>query len=407
MKGSLADIRIIVADDQADVARTLCRPLHAAGARLLYVEDGRAAFREISRRPFDLALVDMKMPPGEWGGLWLLEELRAAGLGIPAISLSGEGAKQQVIQAIRLGAVDWINKDAASEELLDRCVQVLEERLAKALDVGGAVLPLPLALRLARYARTTDPDKRFMAGLHALEAVFRFAAILGLASSPPRPLSAVKMSSLAAPSMGTWFQLCLALEAIPDSHKDLARLISWLVPDRTDRSTVQELINVRNQVAHGRGSSSSAQRERLGALLRRFAHRASSLLRAELVVPTSMTFDGLWYNVDLVVLKGAGRPIPSRSQTHRPMVTGDVIYLPKGGDEVALGPWMVSAKDSNSEDLRFFHFDGLLGGRGRDLSEATFRYAPADDGDAPSEGPHAPPSATGEVLASWANAKYP
>ncbi|MFI8807314.1 response regulator [Micromonospora chalcea] len=403
MKRPLADVRVIVADDQVDVARTLCRPLHAAGARLQYVEDGRAALRAISERPFDLAVIDMKMPPEEWGGLWLLEELRVAGLGIPTISLSGEGAKQQVIQAIRLGAADWINKDAASEELLDRCCQVLGERFANALDLASVRLPLPIALRLARYARVSDPDRKFMEGLHALEAVFRFAALLGLASSFPRPLPGIRMSSLAAPSMGTWFQLCIALDGLSDSHKDLGRLISWLMPDRTDRALIQELVSARNQVAHGRGPATPAQRESLDTLLRRFSHRTSSLFAAELAVATSMTFDGSFYDIDLLILKGAGRPAPSQSQARRPMVTGQVVYLPKCGEEIGFGPWIISVRDPHSDDLRFFHFDGLRKSRGGDLGQATFRYARADDGEGPLEALDLPQNALGEMLLSWAS----
>jgi CheY-like chemotaxis protein len=95
-----------VADDQSDVARTLCRPLHNAGARLRFVDNGRAALEQIATRPTDLVLVDMKMPPDEWGGLWLLQELQNGSWAVPAIALSGEGSKSQVIQALRLGAKD-------------------------------------------------------------------------------------------------------------------------------------------------------------------------------------------------------------------------------------------------------------------------------------------------------------
>lgn len=43
MNQRLAGILVLVADDQSDVARTLCRPLQKAGARIHFVADGQAA----------------------------------------------------------------------------------------------------------------------------------------------------------------------------------------------------------------------------------------------------------------------------------------------------------------------------------------------------------------------------
>ena len=83
-----------------------------------------AAMADLATHPADLILVDMKMPPEEWGGLWLLRELRKGGWTIPVVALSGEGSKRQVIEAQRLGANSWVDKDQAGEELLDQCADI-------------------------------------------------------------------------------------------------------------------------------------------------------------------------------------------------------------------------------------------------------------------------------------------
>ncbi|MFD1277605.1 PleD family two-component system response regulator [Streptomyces kaempferi] len=143
MTQRLANMRILVADDQMDVARTLCRPLHKEGARLRFAADGHTALQEIDTHPFDLLLIDMKMPPEEWGGLWLLRQLKERKCRIPNLVLSGEGSKQQVIEALRLDAVDWVVKGTAGEELLDRCAATVADRLGESLELATHRLPTP------------------------------------------------------------------------------------------------------------------------------------------------------------------------------------------------------------------------------------------------------------------------
>jgi CheY-like chemotaxis protein len=98
---SLRGARILVADDQLDVARTLTEPLRAAGATLRFVSDGMEALDSIRAGGHDLLIADMKMPPHDWGGLWLLEQLKQRRYGIPCLVLTGEGQQRQTIEAMR------------------------------------------------------------------------------------------------------------------------------------------------------------------------------------------------------------------------------------------------------------------------------------------------------------------
>lgn len=114
-------LRILWIDDQQDVAQTI------AGAALLRpfsfsfsgsAEEGLEAVRTGS---FDLVLADLSMPPGRWGGLWFLEQLKASGNSHPpVIVVSGEGGQLETIKALRLGACDYVIKEHAAEELASR-----------------------------------------------------------------------------------------------------------------------------------------------------------------------------------------------------------------------------------------------------------------------------------------------
>src|ERR1044071_7072964 len=96
-------IRVLWADDQTDVAATLAGLLPPE-AHVTHVSDGSAAVDELAVRSYDVLIVDLAMPPGDWGGLWLLEQLASRGVVVPAIVLSGEGSQIETIKAMRLGA---------------------------------------------------------------------------------------------------------------------------------------------------------------------------------------------------------------------------------------------------------------------------------------------------------------
>lgn len=402
MTQHLADMRILIADDQTDVARTLCRPLQKAGARLRFVQDGQTALREITTRPFDLVLIDMKMPPEEWGGLWLLRQLKDGGWRISSLVLSGEGAKQQVIEALRLDAADWVVKDDAGEELLERCTTTLAGRLGTSLKIATHQLPTPLAHRFARYARTTDPDKKVREGFYTLESVLRFAAALGFSSTPPVPLKGVTPNHLAAPSLGSWFALCAALAALPDAGDDFARMFSWLVPEPSSHPSIQSLIKARNALEHDGVTPTLAQADQLDSLLRRFAHRACASRCGDLAVPISMVYDGTTYTIEILSLRGVGKPVPDKVMTQEAVITGQPYLVPRDAAPLPLAPWLLAHTESNSGTVRCLQFNGLHRTKGRPTAHTSFKYAKTDEGEDVPTANH--PQAEWQTLAQWTTA---
>ncbi|MFK0111785.1 response regulator transcription factor [Streptomyces sp. NPDC091217] len=397
MTSPLNGVRILVADDQVDVARTICGPLRKAGAKLRFAPDGNAALRDMTSWPFDLVVVDMKMPPDEWGGLWLLRQLNSCGWRVPVLVLSGEGSKQQVIESLRLGATDWIDKDSADTELLVRCEQILDDSLENSLDAASGCLPTPLALRFARYTRTTDPEKQVIEGLHALEAILRFAAQLGLSNPAPSLLSGIAAERLMQPSMGTWFALSVALARSSDPVPAFSDLFSWLAPERGDRQLVQDLVNLRNDIAHGRAMPDPSTHRRVDRLLRIFAHRAFAFWRFSVGVTTSMTFDGAKYGVEVLAFRGVGKPIPDLLQSDSPQVTGQVVLFASGVSPLSLEPWLIAQTTESS--TRCFQFDGVRRGRSSLDASTPLKYAKVDDGEDVRDLDH--PQGTWAAVMKW------
>jgi DNA-binding response OmpR family regulator len=390
----LADVHVLVADDQPDVARTLCRPVGRAGARLHFVDSGTAALEAASSRPFDLMIVDLKMPPDDWGGLWLLDRLKAEGLRTPALVLSGEGSKEQTIRAMRLGAADWVDKDDAGTELLSRCAEAHGKRQAQALEEAIGGLPAPLAAHFDRYRLALDVERQVSAGLAALEAVLRFASVVGLATTSPAPLGGVTAPQLARPSMGTWLTVCMRLRTRADAGGEFTRLLSCLVPDDVTQR-VQDLVNVRNNIAHGRTAPTAAHADQLDGLLRLFASRAAAFWRAGIGVAATMTYDGVVFHTEYHRLRGTGGPLTNAVAMANPAVTGQVYLLPSAGMPMTLSPWLIAERAPESGTYHCFQFDGS---DARPTTESPLRYANASD---PAGLTPPPPIATWRIAEPW------
>lgn len=134
-------VRILWADDQPGVQSTLASLLASIDHDVIHVSDGRKALDELQKGKFDVLILDLKMPPDEWGGLWLLREIREMGLSMPTLVLSGEGSQAETISALREGASDYVTKDSAETDLLPRLKDILKRegpaaKLQKLISIG-------------------------------------------------------------------------------------------------------------------------------------------------------------------------------------------------------------------------------------------------------------------------------
>lgn len=138
---SASSSAVLVVDDESLVRSTVSSVLTRQKYTVVGVPNGEAALEEISRRPFDLALVDYRMPPMD--GLELLDEFSRVANAPPAIFMTGYGSTETAVEAMRKGAIDYVAKPFTSHELLhvvernlksrqlEREVKELRQRLAR------------------------------------------------------------------------------------------------------------------------------------------------------------------------------------------------------------------------------------------------------------------------------------
>ena len=108
---------VLIVDDEEEVRKTLFRGLSAVGFSCEEAVDGRAGLEILRQRDFDVALVDIEMP--RMNGLELIKTLREENvLAVPVI-LSSHDRVSNVVEAMRLGAFDFIDKPASPETILN------------------------------------------------------------------------------------------------------------------------------------------------------------------------------------------------------------------------------------------------------------------------------------------------
>jgi len=109
--------RILVVDDEPQLTRVLRTGLKSRGYDVLAAEDGEGGFRLFQEWKPDLVITDLAMP--NMDGLELCRRVRALSQ-VPIIILSAKGEERVKVEALDLGADDFVTKPFGIDELLAR-----------------------------------------------------------------------------------------------------------------------------------------------------------------------------------------------------------------------------------------------------------------------------------------------
>ncbi len=120
--------RILMVEDEEDIAFLIRFLLERHGFVVEHAADGRQALERFRKSPPDLALMEIMLPYHD--GLELIERLRAqAGWeAVPVLMLTAKAREVDVVRALELGADDYVTKPFQPEELLARMRRLLRGR---------------------------------------------------------------------------------------------------------------------------------------------------------------------------------------------------------------------------------------------------------------------------------------
>lgn len=108
-------LKVLVADDDAQMQLAIKTCLMRKGYDVTVVPDGKQALEKVESDSFDVIISDQRMP--EMGGQELLSALKERNIITPFIMITAHGTISQAVEAMQLGAADFITKPFASDEL--------------------------------------------------------------------------------------------------------------------------------------------------------------------------------------------------------------------------------------------------------------------------------------------------
>lgn len=125
-------MRLIIIEDEKDLALPLKKSLETAGFAVDYAEDGSKGLSLLQSNEYDCILLDLNLP--EIDGLSLAKQLRASQNTTPVIMVTARSQLYNKIEGFDHGADDYITKPFATKELIARIKAVIKRNSMNKLE---------------------------------------------------------------------------------------------------------------------------------------------------------------------------------------------------------------------------------------------------------------------------------
>lgn len=161
---------ICVVDDQAMMRDSLEATLTAQDHKVVSFDNAQEALTAIRQRPFDVVLTDLRIPGMD--GVGLLREMRRLTIDTPVILMTAFASVQTAVEAMRLGAFDYVQKPFNAEEVaivIERAIRekqmvrdnevmrrTLEDMTAERKLIGTASSMKPILDKIERVAQSAS-----------------------------------------------------------------------------------------------------------------------------------------------------------------------------------------------------------------------------------------------------------
>jgi DNA-binding NtrC family response regulator len=156
-------LRILFADDEKSLQEFMRSELPRLGHEVTVCPDGRSAVKALEKGKFDIAIVDLRMPG--MTGIEVLEQLRQISPDTEAVVMTGHASMETAIEAVRLGAFDYITKPCRLSE-----IEAVLQKASEKRDLKHQNMALQSRLQAVEGPTILVGNSSAMTGVHRLIA---------------------------------------------------------------------------------------------------------------------------------------------------------------------------------------------------------------------------------------------
>jgi len=120
----MKDKSVLIVDDEKNIRLTLSQALEALGVETDTATNGEEALAKLKEKGFGLILLDLKMPGMD--GMEVLRRVREIRPDIRVIIITAYGTIESAVEAMKLGAVDFIQKPFSPDEIRGLVSRVMD-----------------------------------------------------------------------------------------------------------------------------------------------------------------------------------------------------------------------------------------------------------------------------------------
>lgn len=155
---------ILIIDDELSLRQTLARILQRAGHEVTTAESGEMALSLIASTNFDLVCMDIRMP--DMSGVDVLKAIRARHAELPVILFTAQPDLHSAVEALRLGAVDYLLKPLHPQVLIERARATLlrQEKERRKREIQSQIQALQAELESLESGEEARPVVSTLSG---------------------------------------------------------------------------------------------------------------------------------------------------------------------------------------------------------------------------------------------------
>ncbi len=156
-------LRVLFADDERSLQEVMRTEIPQLGHEVIVCPDGKAAVKALEKNTFDAAILDLRMPG--LTGIEVLEQIKQVAPDTDVIIMTGHASIETAIEAVRLGAFDYITKPAKLAQL-----ETILRKVSERKELRNKNIALQTRVQAAEGPTVMIGRSPIMAGVHRLIA---------------------------------------------------------------------------------------------------------------------------------------------------------------------------------------------------------------------------------------------